>query len=338
MSLKKEKDLTVETLRGAVIILVVIGHVIGSGSDGGMQVADDSFLRYFYYTFIEFIQMPLFAAIAGWVYSLHPVDYEKIGEFVSKKFLRILIPMFIVGASYFILQYITPGTNRKGELSEIWKLLVFPYTLFWYLYSLFIVFLVIAFLDSFKIIQTYFNWTIVFLVSLLVLSLRDKVIPIQIPNFLSFKGAIFLLPCFIFGIGLNRFKADLQSNFYTYMFFILLIISIALQQMSWFRLIDYTLDRDTGIGLLIGLSGTGVLFRLQLKSKWFVWFGQFAYSIYLFHAFGTAGGRILIQKTGVQYIPIVFIVSLIFGLGLPIIADKVLERKKITRILFLGRG
>lgn len=54
------KDSTIETLRGAVIIMVVIGHVIGSGSDGGMKVNDDSFLRYFYDTFIASIQMPLF--------------------------------------------------------------------------------------------------------------------------------------------------------------------------------------------------------------------------------------------------------------------------------------
>jgi hypothetical protein len=39
-----EKDLFVETLRGLAITLVVIGHVIGSASDGGMQVSDDSFL------------------------------------------------------------------------------------------------------------------------------------------------------------------------------------------------------------------------------------------------------------------------------------------------------
>ena len=33
-----EKNLSVETLRGIAILLVVVGHVIGSGPDGGMKI------------------------------------------------------------------------------------------------------------------------------------------------------------------------------------------------------------------------------------------------------------------------------------------------------------
>ena len=79
--MQAEKDTTIETLRGAVIILVVIGHVIGSASDGGMKVSDDSILRYFYFTFIDPLQMPLFTIIAGSVYALRPTIYEKINDF-----------------------------------------------------------------------------------------------------------------------------------------------------------------------------------------------------------------------------------------------------------------
>ena len=103
--MKVQKDTTIETLRGAVIILVVIGHVIGSESDGGMKVSDDSILRYLYYTFIDPIQMPLFTVIAGWVYALNPVGYEKINKFILKKVMRILVPMLVVGMSYFLVQY-----------------------------------------------------------------------------------------------------------------------------------------------------------------------------------------------------------------------------------------
>ncbi len=98
-----EKDLFVETLRGLAITLVVIGHVIGSASDGGMQVSDDSFLRYLYYTFIEFLQMPLFTIIAGWVYALNPIKQGNFLPFIKKKVYRILVPMIVVGVVYFLL-------------------------------------------------------------------------------------------------------------------------------------------------------------------------------------------------------------------------------------------
>lgn len=336
--MKKEKDLTVETLRGAVIILVVIGHVIGSGAEGGMKVADDSWWRHFYYTFADFLQMPLFTVIAGWVYALRPVTLEKIGDFMQKKFLRVMIPMFVVGVCYFLLQYMTPGTNRKGDLSEIWRLLFFPYTLFWYLYSLFLVFGVVAILDSFKKMYSFSNWLIAFCISLSLLLLRDMVIPLESPNYLSYKGALYLLPCFILGVGMKRYSEHFQNRIFNASILVVLIISVVIQQLAWFKFIDYSLDKSTGVGLLIGITGTIMLFRLRPQAKWLVWFGSFAYSIYLFHAFGTAGGRILAEKAGVQADVLVFVVSLIAGLGLPILAEYILKKFRLTRVLFLGQS
>lgn len=80
-----EKNLSVETLRGIAILLVVVGHVIGSGPDGGMKIDFPHPLRYFY-VWIDYIQMPLFTAIAGWVYALKPFSASSgFGSFVRKK-------------------------------------------------------------------------------------------------------------------------------------------------------------------------------------------------------------------------------------------------------------
>lgn len=56
----------------SAILLVVIGHVIGSTPEGGMRIDFPSPWRYLY-LWINYIQMPLFTAIAGWVYALKPV-------------------------------------------------------------------------------------------------------------------------------------------------------------------------------------------------------------------------------------------------------------------------
>ena len=58
------KNLSIETLRGIAILLVVAGHVIGSAPDGGMKIDFPHPLRYLY-LWIDYIQMPLFTAIAG---------------------------------------------------------------------------------------------------------------------------------------------------------------------------------------------------------------------------------------------------------------------------------
>jgi fucose 4-O-acetylase-like acetyltransferase len=333
-----EKDQTIETLRGAVIILVVIGHVIGSASNAGMKVSDDSFLRYIYCTFIDPIQMPLFTVIAGWVYSLRPTVYGKINDFLLKKMLRILVPMLVVEMCYFLVQYFTPGTNIKGNLSEIWKLLLFPYTLYWYLYSLFLVFVIIAIIDSFNKMNNFTNWLIIFNVSVFILLIRDVVIPFESPNYFSYKGTIYLLPCFILGVGLFRFKTFFQNKFFFNSIPIILVLCVIIQQLSWFKVIDYTVYKDTIIGLLIGLSGTLMLFRFRLETNWLIWFGGFAYSIYLFHGFGTSGGRIILKRFDIHSSALIFTASLTAGVLLPIVTEKILDKFKITRMLFLGKN
>lgn len=121
------KNSHIETLRGIAILLVVIGHVIGSTPEGGMRIDFPSPWRYLY-LWIDYIQMPLFTAIAGWVYALKPVKAGSSGTFMKRKAYRLLVPMAVAATLYFLIQYITPGTNQKGNLADIWRIYVFPYT------------------------------------------------------------------------------------------------------------------------------------------------------------------------------------------------------------------
>jgi peptidoglycan/LPS O-acetylase OafA/YrhL len=69
-----------------------------------------------------------------------------------------------------------------------------------------------------------------------------------------------------------------------------------------------------------------------------MYLGGFAYSIYLFHSFGTAAGRILIKNLGINNDLLIFLFSLSVGMISPIITEKILDRWGITRMLFLGRS
>lgn len=144
------KNLSIETLRGIAILLVVAGHVIGSAPDGGMKIDFPHPLRYLY-LWIDYIQMPLFTAIAGWVYALKPAALP--GGFVvfaRKKAMRLLVPMIVVGTLYFVIQYLVPGTNNKGDITRMWRIYVFPYTIYWYLPSLFLIFMIQWCIDRYK--------------------------------------------------------------------------------------------------------------------------------------------------------------------------------------------
>lgn len=336
MTIKKKKNLHVETLRGFAIVLVVMGHVIGSASDGGMTVEDDSFLRYLYYTF-QYLRMPLFTVISGWVYALRPVVIDNAVQFMIKKCRRVLLPMIFVGGLYYIVQSLVPGTNYSNDLKDIWKIAVYPYTFYWYLHSLFIVFLVVAILDSFKLMKNSLSLIIVTFVSILLLIFRDTIIPEEFPNYFGFKGGIYLLPFFIIGVGIQRFKEIFHNKTLSLVLILILLGSLILQQLAWFGVVDYHFSESSGFGLIIGLFGTIVLLKSTLNIKSMVWIGNYAYTIFLFHSFGTSGGRIILQKAGVENTFFIFLFSLLLGLFLPVAVEKILDKVNLTRLVFLGR-
>lgn len=333
----KENDLSVETLRGLAIIMVVAGHVIGDGPQYAMKVADDSFLRHVYYSFV-FLRIPLFTVISGWVYAIRPASRINLGSFSLKKARRLLLPMIFVGGAYYLVQYFVPGTTHKNALSEIWRIFVFPFTLYWYLPSLFFVFMIVSLLDSFSRIQSVKNWIILLLFALALQILKSRLIVHEDPNYFSYKGVIYLLPFFLVGMGAQRFRELFSNTYLVSALLALLVAGLIIQQLAWYDVIQYSLTKGSGVGLLIGLTGSVLLLRLRWKSAWLIWLGGFAYSIYLFHAFGTAGARILINSLGVKSTGIVFFTSLFAGIVFPLLAEKFLNRFRITRLIFLGRN
>lgn len=328
------KNMHIETLRGMAILLVVLGHVIGSGPEGGMKIDYPHPLRYLY-IWIDYIQMPLFTAIAGWVYAMKPVlDYRL---FVKKKTLRLLVPMIVVVMAYFLLQYLIPGTNNKGELTQIWKLFIFPYSLYWYLPSLFLIFIIQCIIDKQKGMETPLNFIVLLLIFYFCNIIERYYIPSVIPNFFSFRGALNQLPYFLIGVGLFRFKSFFINNVKIKIVSIIAaIIGAVLLQFEW----KYTLTNEFLYELFQPLWSIFTLVLLLNYSSivvpLFSSLGQYAYSIYLFHGFCTAGGRIVLKLLGLNNVYVLFVCISLIALFVPILLEKILVKYRWSRICFLG--
>ena len=332
-----EKNLSIETLRGIAILLVVVGHVIGSGPGGGMKIDFPHPLRYLY-VWIDYIQMPLFTAIAGWAYALKPFSASSgFGSFAGKKALRLLVPMAVVGTLYFFVQYLMPGTNSKGELSQMWRIYVFPYTIYWYLPSLFLIFVVQWWIDSRKWMDTLAKWGVCCMAALILSRINDAWILHGVPDLFSFKGALGQLPYFFAGVASCRFAASFYGSLEVRRAMLAVsLLGIALIQVVWFCPGEYaSLCR-----LLYPVTLIPTLFLL-LALKWhhrfFVWIGGYAYSIYLFHGFGTSGGRIVLKMMEIDAVSAIFMFASCIATACPIGLDKVVSRFKVLSMLLLGK-
>lgn len=332
----REKNLQIETLRGLAILLIVMGHVIGSTPEGGMQIDFPSPWRYFYLCSV-YIRLPLITAIAGWVYALKPVHIDKLQSFIQAKFYRLLIPMCFVGALYYLIQHFTPGTNRAYPLSAIWRILFFPHTYFWYLYSLFGIMLCIALIDVKRWADDFKGWSICLCAALLLAAAEQLIIPQSVPNLFSFKGALKLLPFFLAGVGINRFSSILSTVKYRTVYFVLTVIGLALLQGEWFFTYgEYTALYQSILPVFI-LPLLALLIYHTPSFKPLVWIGTFSYTIYLYHGFGTAGGRIILSYFGLHNHFMVFAFASAIAILCPVILEKILVRSKPLRFFFLGK-
>lgn len=246
-----------------------------------------------------------------------------------------MIPLLTVSTLLYLFRIIIPGTNTSPELSDIWKNVFFPYDIYWYIYSLFLIFLGISVIDSQNYFHSLKGWALTLLVSLCILFLSAAYLE-PVPNLFSFKGAIYLFPFFLFGISLYRYKRIIFKRPYIIVLGLIFIAGITLQQLSWKGIIPLQ-GRMSVLALAIGITGVYLLFQLRIKSKPLIWIGKYAYEIFLFHVFFTGGTRIILLKMGVENKWTILTIALGISILIPILLQEVFSRSGILSLLFLGR-
>lgn len=329
-----QKDLHIETLRGIAIVLVVLGHIIGYTEDGGLRVGDNSVLRYLY-EWIDFFQLPLFTVISGWVYAIKPInDSTLIKRFIKGKARRLLVPMFVVSTILFLFRTVIPGTNHHTQLGYLPLNLVFPYGLYWFLYSLFLIFVLTSVLDATKWFHKFNYWIICVGVAVLAALVSYNYFD-SLPNYFGYKGALYLMPFFLLGIGFLRYKQVVFTRKHLLWAAILFAISVGAEQIIQFTT-HHPAPRQSVTAFILGGTSMFLLFRMPLKHKLLVQIGGAAYAIYLFHVFFTGGIRMIMYHLGIRQKFIVIIVSLGIAILVPMLIKNFVKKYKHLRLLFLG--
>ena len=324
------KDLTIETLRGIAIVFMVLGHVIGDSTTSGLNVKNDSFWRFFYYLF-ENIRMPLFTVISGYIYAYKPLSrFASNSRFVAGKFNRLFIPLVVVSTLFFLTQYMVPGTNLKNELGDIWTIYFYSYAHFWFLQGMIVVFLIITFLESVKALNTLKSSLIIFLI-VAVIYISD----VHLTRFFSLHRVPFLLAFFIFGLCLKRFNALIFKS-YIIKTGLVIFILLYVYQIYLFNYRPVNPQLEHILTLFIGTSACMLLINLNLKNKVLIWLGNYSYAIYLFHVFGSAAGRMILNRIGIHNISIHVIFGLIVALSFPLALRLLIPPNNILSTLFFG--
>ncbi|MBV5298625.1 MAG: acyltransferase [Rhodoferax sp.] len=131
-------NLQIETLRGLACLLLVAYHMVGADPGNGLHLEDGP-LRWLN-DGLAYLRMPLFTFLSGLVYGMRPFAGNS-RAFLLGKTRRLLVPMLVVGTVFAVLQANIAGTHA---VAMPWYLLhIQPVGHFWFVESLFWVFLVI---------------------------------------------------------------------------------------------------------------------------------------------------------------------------------------------------
>jgi fucose 4-O-acetylase-like acetyltransferase len=303
------KILWVNNAKAIGITLVVFGHV-WRGLQGKGLLNEKSF--FLIDNIVYSFHMPLFFIISGFFVkkSLQKTDKQ---TFIKNKIKTLMYPYFIWSIIQILINFILNNyTNNSTDLISILRLIYIPIAPFWYLYSLFLMFLLYTLTQK-------INIKLNFLIAIGIYYLPDTHI-LLIENLFSFY--IF----FLIGTILFSYINDIQKH--VFLFFLGLLIFI----LSFYFYRNVLESIDISKYLLPAIFGSLSVFCLSncINSKFFNYIGERSLIIFLLHIFFTAGTRIiLIHIFNIRDSSIHITFGLVLGMFGPIIFYQLTRKLKI---------
>lgn len=289
--MSKPRHSGVDTLRGLACLLLVALHVIGEAPGHGLRVADDHPLALFAELFFH-LRMPLFAMLSGFVYGYRPVEPGRQIGFLRGKLARLGLP-YLFAASAFLAVNVALGGPYALPPGAWHEAFVLPYAQFWFLQALFLIFLIIAVVDTVFPRAPLAVATGLFIVSALVLlSPFGRGV-----EWLSFDRMLYLLPFFAFGLAVNRMQPVVPRELVAVLLGALIIL-FTLHALDIADAPHRDIARRTAMALALGVAFSGFLLVLRPRFEPLAWIGRFSFTIFLYHLFAVEALQWLYSAAG----------------------------------------
>ncbi len=318
----------VDTVRGLACLLLVLYHVIGNTPSAGLRIPEGNWLR-LVNDYLALVRMPLFTFISGYVYCLRPFSAKPLA-FMHGKARRLLVPMLIVGSLFAFSQALIPGTNQALSGNDWLLLHVMPVAHYWYLPSLFLIFVLLLPLEYLQLLKQPFSCLMMIL-----LASAINIYWLNPPKIFGFSGCLYLLPYFLAGVAFYRFRPHSvrgQQQLNGLFLLAVLISAYLIRQASGNpNLHDWP-------AIILGITVCSLALSLCPSIQPLSQLGHYSYSIYLFHVFGTAGARIVLQRLGVDNLYLLLVCGLLTGIFSSIILEQIISKHRFSRFAFNGKS
>jgi len=303
----------IDSVRGLACLLIVALHMVGDEATNGLQLPMTSGWHYAMQS-IEFLRIPLFTALSGYLYAGRRVTLETLPGFWTKKLRRLGAPLVFVTIVMWWLR-----SQAQDDDTSLLVALLFEYGHLWYLQSLLVLFTFISFADAFV------RPGIIGLVLTGLLAVMVSQSGIPMTTFFGAAGSFYLAPYFLFGIILRERPEWLHDRQSGVLAFGIIAIVLTSQQFGMLGFINVL----TVLQLPAAIAGmAGVVFLLQRFPNYelLARIGHYSYTIYLWHVLAGAAVRTALMRVGVTSIPTLFVITLMAGITVPIMLYHIAKR------------
>ena len=328
------QDGKVQTLRGVACLLLVAFHAVGSSAASGLHVPDGSAYREFTNLFAH-IRMPLFTFLSGLVYAYRPLRPGETQRFLGKKLRRLGVPLLVASTTLYGLHL--AAHDPVPPLARLWSVYVYPFYHLWFVQALLPVFAVLVVLELLGALATSGRFLVVLALALVAYWYG----PLLPSDVLGVRNATYLLPFFLWGVGVHRFRGLLQSQ-------LALIAAAACfvvaQGFHGYIVLTHTLapidpvaTRSVWtllIGMSAGLCGLRFLPHMPLMEG----IGASSYIIYLYHPLFVAAVFAALGVLPALPTILLFAAAAAAGLAGPMVMELVAARIPLGGLLLEGRG
>ncbi|MEN0652642.1 MULTISPECIES: acyltransferase family protein [Hyphobacterium] len=288
---QKNRDRSIDTLRGIACILLVALHVIGENPTQGLRIEETHPLAIF--THLAFhLRMPLFAMLSGFVYAWRPAERGRMSSFWVGKGRRLVLP-FLFAATAFAGINTVLGGGFAMPWGDFWQVYVFAYAHFWFIQAVLLIFVAYAVAD-----WLFPNRPHAVALGMMILSIGLFVSPLA-PDieFLSITRAVYLFPFFALGVFMCRFDPK-RFGPAAQVWAAVAVLLFVLHTMNSIADPHQVIERRAVFSLMAGLAFAGALLANRFSFLPLAWIGQYSYSIYLYHLFAVMGTQMVYNFTG----------------------------------------
>lgn len=236
-------------------------------------------------------------------------------------FTLIFYGPFLQGSVEVVLSSYTNGNVTWGEVLQLWD----PRAQFWFLYTLFLLFLVSIVVFS----AVQYRWLMFIFGFTCLLHLFRGYLP-------DFKIVLFVtnnLVYFVFGVVFTRFNiVSYLSSYSAFLIFLVLFITAQYGFHNYLGL-KYTYRGFEALvlaitSILFVVSASALLSRTSSKALAFI--GASSMAIYLMHILAGSGVRVVLSKFfGINDVAVHLLLGCLAGLFLPLLAVYLINRLNI---------